>query len=188
MNYNDNSVYKLIYSNDGISGNSLNPHSKNIRNNYLKKLAETNEDYFPSELKLDKIKRNIAVSYEEKFNFKNQLGQENELNFEKNKGKENKKENKNQQKKAERKSSLIFDPPRKDSVENNLDEKKKNGDANNNVNPNKKNKVIEDEESDKEESNQEEQSYDEYRMESEEAVSDVGGDSDGGDFSDGGVF
>lgn len=201
ISFSENSVYKLLYTHDNINSNSLNTNSKNIRNNYLKKLVEANEEYFPAELKQEKLRKNLPVSYEEKFNLKNKLEIE-KFNSakEKNKNKENKINNnlnkkRNREEDLSRKDSLVFENNKnekdeflnKENNNNNKNKNKKNNDeekninnknefANNNINNNnnnkKNNKVIEDDDqTEKEESNQDDQSFDEYRMESEENMS-----------------
>jgi len=200
INFNENSVYKLLYSHDSLNSNSLNTNSKNIRNNYLKKLVEANDQYFPAELKQEKLKRNLPVSYEEKFNLKNKLEIE---KFNNAKGKSNGKDNKNLNKKRprdeelSRKNSLVLENSKKEKEDlndenNNFNNDKKNNNNENEYNNdrNKKNKIIEDDDqSEKEQSNPETQSFDEYRMESGENVSnDNGSDNDERDYSDGGVF
>lgn len=199
ISFSENSVYKLLYTHDNLNSHSLNTNSKNIRNNYLKKLVEANDEYFPAELKQEKLRKNAPVSYEEKFNLKNKLELEKfYISKEKSKGKENKNTNKKRARDedASRKNSLLEDGNKKekeDLNEDNINEnnKKNKDNYNNGLNDrNKKNKVIEDEDqSEKEESNQDDQSFDEYRMESEENMSnDYGSENDERDYSDGGVF
>jgi hypothetical protein len=57
------SAYRLLYTKDEFNNNT-----KIIRNNTLKKLAESNDNYFPKELQLDKSKRKTELTYEGKFN------------------------------------------------------------------------------------------------------------------------
>lgn len=65
---NEMSIYKLLYSRESNSDFGIS-NSKTIRSEYLKKLVATNE-YFPSELLLDKFRRRADVSYEEKLKTK----------------------------------------------------------------------------------------------------------------------
>jgi len=186
----------LIYSSENVNSGSLSSNSKNIRNNYLKKLVEANEEYYPAELKQEKLKKNAPVSYEEKFYFKNQLpfdkGNNNNTK-EKSKGKENK----NLNKKRERDEDLSFSGNAKktnisDKLNNENDDLKNGNNKkinnNNNLDKNKKSKIIVDDDQSEKEESQEDQSFDEYLMESEENMSDYGSDNDERDYSDGGVF
>lgn len=65
------SIYKLLY-NRGAEGESVLSESSanSIRNEYLKKIVESNDEYFPHELALDKFKRRPDVSFEEKLKAK----------------------------------------------------------------------------------------------------------------------
>lgn len=47
MNLNDTNIYKLLYTNNSV------------RDNYLKQLVTSNDDFFPKELTLDKFKRSV---------------------------------------------------------------------------------------------------------------------------------
>jgi len=168
--------------------------------------VEANDEYFPSELKQEKLRKNAPISYEEKFNLKNKLELEKFYSAkEKSKGKENKNLNKKRGREAEdlsRKDSLLLASKKNEKNELNEDHNNRiveddNNNENignlndNNNNKNKKNnKIVEDDDqSEKEESNQDDQSFDEFMVESEENLSnDVGSENDERDYSDGGVF
>ncbi len=64
----DTSIYKLLYNKGTASIDFL--ENKEIRNEYLKKIVESNSDYFPKELLLDKFKKRPDLSFEEKLKTK----------------------------------------------------------------------------------------------------------------------
>ncbi len=157
------SIYKLLYNRESNLDlmTSTNPN-KSVRSEYLKKLVEANEDYFPRELLEEKYKRKKEITYEEKLKSK--------IQFTEPKQKKPKKEEK--KKESERKESIDFGE--------NLKTQNGNKKAKLSEQPN----IIEEEESQQADEN-EEQSFeeDEFLMNSDE---EVGSNSEEANYSDGG--
>jgi hypothetical protein len=62
---NEQSAYRLLYQKDDFI-NLNRDNTKSIRNNTLKKLAETNDELFPMELRSEKLKKKVELTYEGK--------------------------------------------------------------------------------------------------------------------------
>jgi uncharacterized protein YbaR (Trm112 family) len=153
---NELSIYKLLYSRESNSefGSS---NSKTIRSEYLKKLVATNE-YFPSELMLDKFRRRADVSYEEKLKSK--------ILSMKDKAKS---ERKNTNLDMSRKTSNV-DMDNKISTKDGKESKEK--EKKSKFITNEENQIIEENQSDAAEENEEQSFYedeDDYLMQSEDA-------------------
>jgi hypothetical protein len=61
---NNESAYRLLYQKDDYINNNKENSNKVIRCKVLKELAENNDDYFPLELRLDKLKKKVELTYE----------------------------------------------------------------------------------------------------------------------------
>jgi hypothetical protein len=153
----------------------------------LKKLAETNDDYFPLELRSDKPKKRTELTYEgkkyfnkEKFNIK--------INSLKEKSKNEKKTGKNNKKgdnKTEKKKDNLLELNRRESIDITEVIKKAGifGDNKNNI-------VEDDVESEKDNKSEVEDQdlEDDFMHESDNDAGDDYDESEGGRYSDGGVF
>jgi hypothetical protein len=133
-------------------------NGKKIRNDYLKRIVESNEDFFPKELSLEKFKRRPDKSYEEKLKTK--------ISILKEKGEKSKKREKKDI--VSRKLSEIE-----------VKEVEKKIVADQNLN------IVEEENSDGEEEKEDYSFEDEYLQDSDEYGGD-GGESENGNFSEGG--
>jgi hypothetical protein len=157
------SIYKLLYNRESnLELMTSTNNNKSVRSEYLKKLVEANEDYFPRELLVEKYKRKKEITYEEKLKSK--------IQFTETKPKKAKKEEKKK------------DSNRKESID--LGDNLKTQNVNKKAKLNEPQNVVEEEES-QHADDQEEQSFeeDEFLMNSEE---EVGSDSQEANYSDGG--
>ena len=74
LRQNEMSVYKLLYNRETntefLTSNNTN---KSVRSDYLKKIVEANEVYFPRELQEEKYKRRDDLTFDEKLKSKIQF-------------------------------------------------------------------------------------------------------------------
>jgi hypothetical protein len=183
IKFSKQNIYKLLYMGDTLSECGLKSEAKTIRNSYMKKLAQSNEENFPAELGKDRTSKASQPTLEEK---RKKLYEELKL---KNKTPETAEKKKPEKK--ERKESIIEQEVIIEKKAAKKESNKKDGKESLKkpfIEEGLKDNIEDDLESvDKDEEEEEQSNADEdndYKM----ASDDEGDDNDGGNDDDEGVF